>query len=233
MEVFSEPDGHDAALLGNIRFTYFRDRLDRVFSTGRYEVRADGSPTDHLDLVYAELTQAEIDTMPQLAPGTVVLDDLNGSPGWRFEGRRFLLAACVYGQIGQLPWPRKSPTKQRVAKQRSVDPNQESLFIGLADEEMAGVEQLVAAAFRLDVETFVVAHSLDIVTEDAELVLGRPRHNSDGGNAWHWSEDLLVAPPGDGGRRTDVTPTPTGPDAEPDAPVRLRPSAQRSKEGGA
>ncbi|MGZ3388900.1 MAG: hypothetical protein ACXVCF_04850 [Isosphaeraceae bacterium] len=39
LEMFSEPDGHDAALLGNMRFTYFRDRLDRVFSCARYEVR--------------------------------------------------------------------------------------------------------------------------------------------------------------------------------------------------
>ena len=233
LDFFSEPDGHDAALLGNIRFTYFRDRLDRVFSTGRYEVRADGSPTDHLDLLYAELTEDQIDTMLQLAPGRVVRDDLNGSPGWNFEGRRFLLAACVYGQIGQLPWLRKSPTKQRVAKQRPVDANQDSLFAGVADEELAGLEELIAAAFRLDVETFVVAHSLDVVTENAELVFGRPRHNSDGGKAWHWSEDLLAAPPGDGGRRTDMTPKPTGPDAEPDAPVRLRPSAEQSEEGSA
>ena len=232
LELFSEPDGHDPALLGNIRFTYFRDRLDRVFSTGRYEVRADGSPTDHLDLVYAELTQVEIDTMPQITPGTVVRDDLNGSPGWRFAGRRFLLAACVYGQIAQLPWPRKSPTKQRVAKQRPIDPTQDSLFSALAEEELAGLEELMAATFRLDVETFVVAHSLDVVTEDADLVLGRPRHNSDGGKAWHWSQNLLVAPPGGGGLRTDVTPKPTGADAEPDAPVRLRPSAQQSKDGG-
>ena len=28
LEIFSEADGHDAALLGNLRFTLFRDRLD-------------------------------------------------------------------------------------------------------------------------------------------------------------------------------------------------------------
>ena len=84
---------------------------------------------------------------------------------------------------------------------------------------------MLAATYRLDLETFVVAHTLDPVSKDMELVFGRARLNNGGGEAWHWYQDLLTAPPADGGRRRDDTPLPTGPDSMPDAPVRLRPRA--------
>lgn len=222
LEVFSEPDGHDAALLGNLRFTLFRDRLDRVFACDRYELQPGSAATDHLDLLYAELSQEDIGMMPQLVPGLVRRADLTGSPGWAIGERRFLLAACAFGKLDSLPWPRKSPTKQRVAQQRQPDPAQGSLFESVADEETAGLEALLAAAFPLDLETFVVAHTLDAISQDRELVFGRARLNSRGGEAWHWYQDLLTEPPADGGRRRGDAPLPTGPDPVPDAPVRLR-----------
>ena len=222
LEIFSEADGHDAALLGNLRFTLFRDRLDRVFVCDRYELQPGSAATDHLDLLYAELSQDDIRTMPQLAPDLVRRADLTGSPGWAIGGRRFLLAACAFGKLDSLPWPRKSPTKQRVAQQRQPDPAQASLFEGVADEEIAGLEELLAAAYRLDLETFVVAHTLDPVGQDMELVFGRARLNNGGGEAWYWYQDLLTAPPADGGRRRGDSPLPAGPDSVPDAPVRLR-----------
>jgi hypothetical protein len=86
----------------------------------------------------------------------------------------------------------------------------------------AGLEALLTAAFKLDLETFVVAHTLDVISQDRELVIGRARLNSGGGDAWHWREDLLAAPPADGGRRSGDAPLPTGPDSASDAPVRLR-----------
>jgi hypothetical protein len=222
LDLYSEADGHDSTLLGNLRFTYFRDRLDRVFSCGRYEVgTVDGLPVDPTE-VYAELTQDQISSMPHLAPELVTRADLNGSPGWAFGEYRFLLSSSEYGQISTLPWARKSSTKQRVAKQRQVPPGQDSLFAGLADGELAGLEALVAAAFELDMQTFVVAHSLDVVTQDMELVIGRPRHNGAGGSAWHWIEDLLRGRGSGGGRRPVAPSAPSDPDAEPDAPVRLR-----------
>lgn len=84
------------------------------------------------------------------------------------------------------------------------------------------MEELLAAANRLDLETFVVAHTLDSLSQDMELVFGRARLNSGGGQAWHWYQDLLTAPPADGGHRRGDRPLPTGPDSVPDAPVRLR-----------
>jgi hypothetical protein len=222
LEIFSEPDGHDDALLGTLRFTLFRDRLDRVFACDRYELQPGSAATDHLDLLYAELSQEDIWTMPQLPPDLVRRADLTGSPGWAIQGRRFLLAACAFGKLDSLPWPRKSPTKQRVAQQCRPNPAQASLFEGVADEESAGLEELFAATYRLDLETFVVAHALDPMRRDMELVFGRARLNNGGGGAWHWYQDLLTTLPADGGRRRGGTPLPTGPDSVPDAPVRLR-----------
>jgi hypothetical protein len=225
LETYSEGDGHDAAWLGNTRFTLFRNRLDRVFACERYAVSSGNDDAD-LDLLYAELSERDIETMPRLDPGLVRRSNLNGSPGWAHEERRFLLASCVFGKLDQLPWPQKSPTKRRVAQQHNPEPPQPSLFEVFADEEIGGLEAALTTERRLDMVTFVVAHSLDPLSQQIELVFGRARLNSGGGQAWHWRQDLLSTPPADGGRRTDGTPLPTGSLAVPDAPVRLRRPAE-------
>ncbi|GAA2788547.1 hypothetical protein [Saccharopolyspora taberi] len=226
LEAYSEADGHDAAWLGNTRFTYFRNRLDRVFACERYAVHSGDDDSD-LDLLYAELSERDIETMPRLAPGLVRRSNLNGSPGWAHGHHRFLLASCVFGKLDRIPWPQKSPTKQQVAGQRNPEPPQPSLFEDFADEEVGGLEFAATAANELGLVTFVVAHSLDPISQQVELVLGRARLNSGGGQAWHWRHDLLGTPPVAGGRRQGDTPLPTGPSTVPDAPVRLR---RRSEE---
>lgn len=218
---YSEADGHDAAWLGNTRFTLFRDRLDRVFACERYAVRSGNDDTD-LDLLYDRLSKYDIDTMPRLDAGLVRRSDLNGSPGWAYDSNRFLLASGAFGKLDHLPWPQKSPTKQRVARQRNPEPLQPSLFDDFALEELGGLEAALTAAQELDLTTYVTAHSLDPLTQQIELVFGRARLNSGGGQAWHWRQDLLGTPPADGGRRTEDGPIPTGPNSVPDAPVRLR-----------
>jgi hypothetical protein len=225
LDDYSEAAGHDATWVGITRFTYFRDRMDRVFACGRYAVPDGSDATLSLDLLHAALTERDVDTMPQLATDLVVRADLNGSPGWAWQSWRWLLASCALGKIDQLPWPQKSPTKQRVAQQPNPEPAQASLFDDLAVEEIGGLEALLAGVYQLDRETLVVAHSQDVDHDARELVLGRARLNVGGGDAWHWYQDLLTAPPADGGRRTGGTSLPTGPDSVPDAPVRLRRAA--------
>jgi len=46
LETYSEAAGHDAMWAGLTRFTYFRDRLDRVFSCRRHTIsdNVDGDP---------------------------------------------------------------------------------------------------------------------------------------------------------------------------------------------
>jgi hypothetical protein len=226
LDLYSEADGHDLALLGNLRFTTFRDRLDRVFACERYVVQPDSDAAANLDLLYAELSEQDVATMPCLTPDLVRRYDLNGSPGWACQGSRFLLASGAFGKLDRLPWPQKSPTKQRVARQRDPEPSQPSLFDGLADEEIGGLEVVLAGGHELDLVTLVVAHSLDPVSQQIELVLGRARLNSGGGQAWHWYQDLLSIPPAVGGRRDGAPPT-AGPNSVPDAPVRLRRKAGR------
>jgi len=217
---YSEAAGHDAAWLGITRFNQFRDRLDRVFACGRYAVPVGGDATISLDVLHAELTARDIETMPRLAPGLVERADLNGSPGWAWQGWRWLLASCAHGKIDTLPWSQKSPTKQRVAQE--PNPDQGSLFDDLAVEEVAGLAALLTAPSQSELETLVMAHSQDVDHEARELVLGRARLNTGGGEAWHWRQNLLDSPWADGGRRLEDGPLPTGPDTIPDAPVRLR-----------
>lgn len=194
LETYSEADGHDTAWLGNTRYTLFRDRLDRVFACERYAVRSGNGDAD-LDLLYDQLSKRDIDTMPRLDAGLVRRADLNGSPGWAHGERRFLLASGVFGTLDRLPWPRKSPTKQRVARQRNPEPLQASLFEGLDPEEIGGLEAMLTAGEDLDLTTYVVAHSLDPLSQQVELVFGRARLNSGGSQAWRWRQDLLGTPP--------------------------------------
>jgi hypothetical protein len=228
LETYSEGDGHDAAWLGNTRFTLFRNRLDRVFACEHYAVSSGNDDAD-LDLLYAELSDRDISTMPRLDAALVRRSNVNGSPGWAHEERRFLLASCAFGKLDQLPWPQKSPTKQRVAQQRNPSPPQPSLFEGFADEEIAGLEAALTAERQLDLVTFVVAHSLDPLSQQVELVFGRARLNSGGGHAWHWRQDLLDTSPADDRRHTDDMPLPTGPNTVPDAPVHLRRPAEEPR----
>ncbi|MFD9192318.1 hypothetical protein ACFWCA_29310 [Streptomyces phaeochromogenes] len=231
LETYSEADGHDTALLGSIRYTLFRDRLDRVFACERYAVRSGNNDAD-LDLLYDQLSERDIDTMPLLDAGLVRRANLNGSPGWAHGERRFLLASCDFGKLDRLPWPQKSPTKQRVARQRTPEPPQPSLFEDLELEELGGLEML-ATELDLDLATYVVAHSLDPLSGQIELVFGRARLNSGGGQAWYWRHDILGTPLPGGGRRTDDAPLPTGPNTVPDAPVRLRRPAEERRENRA
>jgi hypothetical protein len=226
LESYSEADGHDAAWLGNTRFTLFRDRLDRVFACDRYAASAaDGLD---LDVLYAELSDQDLLTMPRLLPGLVRRCDLRGSAGWGYRGWRFLLASGEFGGLDTLPWLHRSTTKQLVALQRSPDIRQPSLFETLlgedgAEEAFGGIDTVLLAADReLDLVTYIVAHSLDAFSGEIELVLGRPRLNLGGGPAWHWYQDLLTVPLPGAGRRADPGQVPADPTGVPDAPVRLR-----------
>jgi hypothetical protein len=221
LESYSEADGHDIAWLGNTRFTLFRDRLDRVFACARYAVSAaDGLD---LDVLYAELSEQDLLTMPRLAPGRVRRCDLRGSAGWAYRNRRFLLASGEFGRLETLPWLQKSLTKQLVAMQLNPDVLQPSLFEGFAPEQFGDIgAALLAADKELDLVTYVVAHSLDAVSGETELAFGRPRLNLGGGSAWHWREDLRTVPLPGRGRQAGAAPVPVDPAWIPDAPVRLR-----------
>ena len=52
---YSEDAGHDSAWLGSTRYTLFRDRLDRVFSCGKYGLQSGEDSAAGLDLVRIEL----------------------------------------------------------------------------------------------------------------------------------------------------------------------------------
>jgi hypothetical protein len=222
LETYSEADGHDVAWLGNTRFTLLRDRLDRVFSCERYATGPGDELELDLDVLYAELSGQDIETMPHLASGVVCRRDLHGSPGWSHKDRRFLLASAEPGRLDVLPWPSKSLTKRLVALQRSPEVRQPSLFEGFEPDEVGGLAALLDAEANLGLVTYVVGHSLDPFSGNMELVFGRPRLNAGGGQAWYWRADLLAAPVPDSGCRPGAAPVGSDSAQAPDAPVRLR-----------
>lgn len=218
---YSEAAGHDATWIGVSRFTLLRDRLDRVFSCGRYAVPKDADGRASLDLLHAELSPRDTETFPVLETGVVRRSNLNGSPGWATDEYRFLLASASLRGLDDLPWPRKSPTKQLIASQPNPDSVQASLFDEMTDDERGGLAELLTAE-ALALDTLVVAHAQDVDRGERRLVIGRPCLNEGGGSAWHWMHNLLDTPPHGGGRLQIPEPEPPAQSPVPDAPVRLR-----------
>lgn len=234
LEDYSEDAGHDVAWFGYTRHKLFCDRLDRVYSCGRYAVPDDADGRSSLDVVRAELTQHDIDTMPMIPPRTVVRSKLNQSPGWTVGDTRLLLQSIPPGKGSEsITWVSTRPTKRLVASQPSSDSTMPSLFDTLEPHEQIDLSALFPQPAPLDVRTLVVAHALNPLTGARELVLGRPRLNDGGGRPWHWTHNLLQNPPSNGDRVRPASPAPSRPDAVPDAPVKLRRRAGESMIEGA
>lgn len=218
LDDYAEAAGHDPAWLGITRFVLYRDRLDRVFSCGRYAVPMDSTADAGRDVLYAELTADDVRAMPDLEPELVARADLNGSPGWSWGRWRWPLASAAVGGVLDLHWAQTSATKQQIARRVELDPAQGSLFDVPELKGIAGSEGLERAD---ELETLVIAHAQDTVSLTVEAVLGRPRFNAGGGSAWHWNYNVLSTPPSDN-RGTRFDPAPVVPPLVPDAPVRLR-----------
>ncbi|MEU7120389.1 hypothetical protein [Streptomyces zaomyceticus] len=227
MDDFDPDTGHDQGWVGSTAHRLFVDRLHRVFSTGRHGVDSPEAASAGLDLVAAGLAPGEHRKMPLITPGEVVWSPLTQSPGWRCGDWRFLLTSFVYGESNRIPWPQKSPTKQRVALQGRpagwLDPHP-TLFDEDPGSLAVAFEALRAPDAELDATTLIVAHSIERELGIRELYLGRSRLNRHGEDAWYWKHDLLAANPGT--PTAEPIPTSPGPIAGApevqDAPVRLR-----------
>lgn len=214
LDDYSEDAGYDAAWLGQTRHTLFRDRLDRVTSCGRYALQADADENSGIDLVHAELPERDIVSMPQLPRDLVRRADLNLSPGWVVDNVRVLLASCLLArhQVEE----RRTRVRVRLASYPLLGG---TLLRPGQVVEVSGL--LALGEGSVDMDTYVIAHTLDPVSQRRELVLGRPRMNRGGGQAWYWRENLLLVPTDPGARRPEM-PAAAAVDKVPDAAVRLR-----------
>lgn len=226
LDDFSGPAGYTTTSLGIMRHDLFCDRLDRVFSCGKYTLGPGQAPHAGLDALTVELSDNDIETMPALDPVTTHRADVNRSPGWIVTDMniRFLISSCDYSKLDSLPWHEKSPTKQQVAQQ-TVPPQEASLFDDLRVEDAGDIAILQNPEDELDVDTYIVAHTLEPSTERSELVFGMPNDSSMHGSAWHWRVDLVSTH----SVSTLVSKLPESSDSDstPDAPVRLRGQNER------
>jgi hypothetical protein len=230
-----EEAGHTQGTFGYVATTLLEDRLDRVFSTGRYAI--DEAPSGE-DVRIQGLLPDDAATLPAVPAGLVRRADLQGSPGWRVGRWRFLLVKTEFGNVDGYRWAPAGPVRQSVARQPQPDQ-----LAFLLDSIPHGwitdpPEQDAGGGLRETSQppvVLMVAHSGDRRTGERELYLGRSRWNGDGGPPWHWLVDLIA----DGGRfgvgRLPAIPTAAAPPRESvqvdDAPVRLRPAADRRAGG--
>jgi hypothetical protein len=227
LESFDPDTGHDQGWVGYNTFKVLTDRLDRVFSLGRYAVPPETDPAVGSDILAQGLAPGEFDRMPHLLTGVVVRDDLNGSPGWLSSGWRILLQSHGGLHIDHIPWPQRSWTKQRVANQPA--PDEPMLPLDILELPMAmdvlGNLSVQPPADRVIV-TLVGAYAIDALTGESAFHFGHPRLNRGGGDAWYWRVQLDTNGHGGTGRGLPAsTPGDSPADQVPDVPVRLRPSA--------
>lgn len=223
--------GHGQGWLGYNAFVVLTDRLDRVFSLGRFALEPNLDPALGTDWLAQGLADREYERMPQMQPDVVIRDDLNGSPGWRCSGWRILLQSFGGLDIDRIPWSQKSWTKRRVAAQPTPDEPMlpfEVLPVPMAMDVLGDLSG--QPPVDRPIVTLVGTYSIDAVTLESAFYIGHPRLNYRGDDAWHW-KFRLDADGYDGNERGRPTATPGDSPVSPvpDAPVRLRPAAKEEK----
>ncbi|MGW5364152.1 hypothetical protein [Actinopolymorpha pittospori] len=186
VRTFDPHTGHDQGWLGYNAFKVLTDRLDRVFSCGRFEIKAGVSSMERGRLLREGLMPGEFEGMPRLTSGIVVRDDLFRSFGWRCGLWRVLLQSFGSVGIDGILWSQKSPTKQRVAAEAPSGQLQLSLW----ELDLGATVHVDDASSEMSpgvsVRTLFVAHGIDASTSDSALYLGRARHNRNGDSPWVW-----------------------------------------------
>jgi hypothetical protein len=219
---FTPEGGHDQGWIGYTAYKYLVNRQDKVFQCGQFAAPP-GEDTVGRDVIAAGMADRDFQSMPDVAPRTVVRRDLNLSPGWTAGGWRWLTASYKFGQVDKIRWPEKSETKGQVARQpHGVDDG--GLFPLTSLPGLPPLGSLSDPERELR-RTLVLAHAMDPDTGESQLYLGRARWNTDRRDAWVWKESLLTSPSSTGSR--GGRPHPLDPMVPPsgdvaDADVRVR-----------
>ncbi len=180
---YDKPAGHTQTVVGVLAYTYLQDLLDRATSCGEYALPADVTSTKGIDLLREGITQEAFEAMPRLDPELFNRSDYNGSPGWATSSTRWLLQSFPYGGIEKIQWSQKSPSKQIVAGQPYISPDETLVgwdALGLEEGTVATIDEFVGI-------TLVLAHGFDRESGAYEMYLGRSRHRAHRGESpWHW-----------------------------------------------
>lgn len=229
LEDHSEAAGYNRATLGTNLHNLIRDRLDRVFSSKKYDVSQQNYRGDTgVDILYSELSQDEIDSMPKIQPGLAYRSDLNNSPGWIIGDKRFLLQSFKPECLHDIRWGSKSPTKQRVAEKPFNDITPPDDGQSMLDMELP--EPSHAASLNQPTPTLIIAYSVDEIQNKIEAAIGRSRYVIGERNPkpWHWVELIKITSPS---IKTAIPSdlTSQSNDLMVDPPVRLRKLSDEKK----
>ncbi|GAA1286444.1 hypothetical protein GCM10009609_60350 [Pseudonocardia aurantiaca] len=228
MQDYRPAAGHDQGWIGYTGHKLMLNRLDRVFSCEGFAVDESG-PVLGSDLVQEGISEIEYRSMPELRPGKVVRDNLNGSPGWRCGRWRWLMSSATFGRVEEMDWRKARPTKRSVAAQPFLDGPDLFTFAKEYDPVVAAWRALHRSN---DTQTLMLMHTVDPDTGVFEGFLGRPRlWVEPDEQSWHWIARLDDWNPGRPGRGYDTTLAPDSTQLKPvsDAPVRLRKDSQQQK----
>lgn len=180
---YDKPAGHGQAVVGTLAYTYLQDLLDRASSCGEYALPANAASGAGSDILRDGITPEAFASMPRLDPNLVNRSDYNGSPGWAMGQFRWLLQSLPYGEIDKIQWSQKSPSKQHVAEQPYISPDETLVGwedLGLEEGAVEPIDTFVGT-------TLVLAHGFDRETGAYEMHLGRSRMRTYRGELpWHW-----------------------------------------------
>ncbi|MGD8168563.1 hypothetical protein ACEXOS_015180 [Herbiconiux sp. P16] len=185
---YDKPAGHKQTVVGVLAYTYLQDLLDRATSCGEYALPANINSTKGVDLLREGITQEAFEAMPRIDPALISRSDYNGSPGWATGSTRWLLQSFPFGGIDKIQWSQKSLSKQIVADQPYISPDET-----LVGWDELGVEEGVAATIDEFVgTTLVLAHGFERESGAFEMYLGRSRTRAHRGESpWHWKRLVI------------------------------------------
>ena len=222
---YDEAAGHDRAIAGSLAYKYFLDLFDLATSSGRFRIAKDSTEDAGMDILRAGIPEQAFNAMPRFDHGSARRADCNGSPAWAFGNVRWVLQSYPFGEIDEVQWLEKSPTKQTLAKS-APSATAEELY-GWTDLDFDETSPTRVDAF--EGETLVMAHAYDAETGSFEVHIGRSRLSKAIGMPWLW-RTLVIS----GGTYAGTTSIPSSsrvlPGTPPtrqveDAAVRLRPIA--------
>lgn len=174
--------GYNSRTFGNNFREILLDRLHRVFSTHAYTLPQDAAPNSGQDVVYAELSREEIETMPLISPGLITFSEVRQSPVWHYKEIRLFLQSAGSNSFDKMGW-----NHSRVKREIACAPY---------------CPDTITSPLQTEIDLFGKVHPNSTVPPNAiplvfaykvnqfeglcGLTIGRPKDDTLKTGSWHW-----------------------------------------------